>query len=116
MVQLQPSAKILRGEVWWVALDPAFGSEIAKTRPCVVVTHDVVSENRRTVVIVPLSTARKGRPPIAVPVMCAGEPARAVIDQVRAVDKGRLLSPMVKLTNEEMRAIDQALLKVLDLS
>ena len=115
MAQLQPPVRILRGDVWWVALDPAFGSEIAKTRPCVVVTHDLVSANRRTVVVVPLSTAQKGRAPIAVPVVCAGKPARAAVDQVRAVDKERLLSHMGRLAIDDLRAVDAALLKVLDL-
>ena len=108
-------AKILRGEVWWVALDPVFGSEIAKTRPCVVITHNLVTEHRRTVVIVPLSTTPRGRAPIAVPVTCDGKPGRVITDQVRAVDKERLVHRAGRLSTEDMRAVDAALLNILDL-
>jgi len=51
-----------RGEVWWLRLDPTEGSEIAKTRPCVVLTADVLNERRRTVVVVPLRVLRLPAP------------------------------------------------------
>lgn len=47
------SPPIRRGEIWWVAFDPARGSEIRKTRPCVVVSVDEVNRARRTPVVVP---------------------------------------------------------------
>ncbi len=47
-------APVRRGDIWWVALDPAQGSEIRKTRPAVVITADALNRARRTVVIVPL--------------------------------------------------------------
>jgi len=62
--------KILRGEIWWVNLDPTQGSEIEKTRPCLVLSHDTLNRLRRTVVVVPLSSAAKPHPPISVPVTC----------------------------------------------
>ncbi|MDY6952177.1 MAG: type II toxin-antitoxin system PemK/MazF family toxin, partial [Thermodesulfobacteriota bacterium] len=58
----------MRGDIWWVSLDPTQGSEIRKTRPCVVLTHNTINRLRRTVVVVPLSTAAKSHPPITVPV------------------------------------------------
>jgi mRNA interferase MazF len=45
-----------RGEVWWVVLDPTVGSEIQKTRPCVVVSPNVMIPDLRTVIVVPLTT------------------------------------------------------------
>ena len=78
-----------RGEVWWVALDPTLGSEIRKTRPCVVIGTNVLNERRLTVVIVPLSSGSQAAPPLLIPVVCAGRRAVAVIDQVRAVTKER---------------------------
>ncbi|MCY3024652.1 MAG: type II toxin-antitoxin system PemK/MazF family toxin, partial [Planctomycetota bacterium] len=83
---------IKRGEVWWVSLDPTRGSEIRKTRPCLVLSHDTLNRLRRTVVVVPLSTAAKPHPPITVPLTCQGKPAVAVVDQIRAVSKERLTS------------------------
>jgi mRNA interferase MazF len=44
-----------RGDIWWVALDPGQGSEIKKTRPCVVLTKDTLNRLRKTVVVVPLA-------------------------------------------------------------
>jgi mRNA interferase MazF len=104
-----------RGEVWWVALDPVLGSEIAKTRPCVILGRDVVNHLRRTVVVIPLSSSPDPNPPIQVSVRCGGKPAVAVIDQVRAISKQRLRRREGVLTDLEMRAIGAALQRVLDL-
>lgn len=104
-----------RGEIWWVALDPTIGSEIAKRRPCVVMTRDLINQHRRTVVVVPLSSSPKASSPILIAVNCAGRPAVAVVDQIRAVAKERLQSRMGILTGPEMEAISEALQQVLEL-
>jgi mRNA interferase MazF len=104
-----------RGEVWWAALDPALGSEIAKTRPCVVITRDLVNQNRRTVVVVPLSSSPSAHPPIRIAVNCGGRPAVAVVDQIRAIAKERLQSRIGVLADPEMDAIGDALQQILDL-
>lgn len=104
-----------RGEIWWVALDPTLGSEIRKTRPCVVLTRDVVNEHRRTVVVIPLSSSPSAYPPIQVAVRCAGKTAVAVVDQVRAVSKERLRQKIGALDEEEMDTISLALRQILDL-
>nr|VFJ99159.1 MAG: mRNA-degrading endonuclease, toxin component of the MazEF toxin-antitoxin module [Candidatus Kentron sp. LFY] len=87
--------EIKRGDVRWINPDPTQGSEIRKTRPCVVLTHDTLDNLRRTVVVVPLSTAARPYPPITVPVTCQTGAVVAVIDQIRAVanlDRGRKLA------------------------
>ena len=84
--------QIQRGEIWWVSLDPTQGSEIKKTRPCVVLSHDTLNRLRRTVVVVPLSTAAKPHPPITLPVTCQEKLCVAVVDQIRSVAKHRLKS------------------------
>jgi mRNA interferase MazF len=104
-----------RGEVWWAALDPTMGSEIAKTRPCVIITRDLVNRHRRTVVVVPLSSSPKERPPILIAVNCAGKEAVAVVDQIRAIAKERLQSRIGILAEPEMEAIGDALQQVLEL-
>jgi mRNA interferase MazF len=104
-----------RGDVWWVALDPGQGSEIKKTRPCVVLTHNTLNELRKTVVVVPLSTAAKPHPPITVPVICQGRAAVAVIDQIRAVAKHRLQSRMETLATKDLEAITRALSTILEI-
>ena len=106
---------VARGEVWWVSLDPAQGAEIKKTRPCVVLTHDTVNRLRRTVVVVPLSTAAKPHPPITVPVTCQGQPAVAVIDQIRAVAKHRFQGRMEPMASQDLTAITRAMSTILEI-
>jgi mRNA interferase MazF len=106
---------IARGEVWWVSLDPTQGSEIKKTRPCVVLTHNTLNHLRRTVIVVPLSTAAKPHPPITVPVTCQGQPAVAVIDQMRAVAKHRLKSKLEAMTSDDLAAISKAISIILEI-
>jgi len=104
-----------RGDIWWVVLDPGQGSEIKKTRPCVVLTNDTLNRLRKTVVVVPLSTAAKPHPPITVPVTCQGRPAVAVIDQVRAVAKHRLQSRVESLSPKDLETITTALSTILEI-
>jgi mRNA interferase MazF len=109
----RPTAAIRRGEVWWVSLDPAKGSEIRKTRPAVVVTANALNRARRTVVVVPLSTGPEPRPPIVVAIPSAGPGSVAVCDQVRAVDKTRLTRAGGQLSAEDLRAVEDGLRAVL---
>jgi mRNA interferase MazF len=104
-----------RGEIWWVALDPTLGSEIRKTRPCVVVSVQVLNERRRTIIVVPLSSSPKGSPPILIPIHCDGQPAVAVSDQIRAVAKERLRSRLGVVTTEEMAALEDGLRQIMQL-
>ncbi len=104
-----------RGNVFWVNLDPTQGSEIAKLRPCVLVGATPVSNARRTIVVVPLFTGGKPRPPLAVPVQCLGKKVIAVCDQIRAIDKTRLVKPAGSLSSDDLAAVDNGLRQVLSL-
>ena len=106
---------MIRGEVWWVSLDPAQDSEIKKTRPCVVLTNDTLNRLRKTVVVVPLSTAAKPHPPVTVPVTCQGRAAVAVVDQIRAVAKHRLKSRMEAMAADDLATITRAVSTVLEI-
>jgi mRNA interferase MazF len=105
----------LRGDVWWVDLDPARGSEIRKTRPAVVVTADGLNRARRTVVIVPLSTGPQPRPPLVIPTPSFGAGSVAVCDQVRSVDKTRLTRHAGSLAGSDLRAVENGLRAILKL-
>lgn len=105
-----------RGEIWWVSLDPAQGPEIKKTRPCLVLTSNVLNRLRQTVVVVPLSTGSNAHPPITVSVSCQGKKAVAVIDQVRAVAKHRLKKKLEAASQETMETVTSALTGILELS
>jgi mRNA interferase MazF len=104
-----------RGDVCWVALDPAFGAEIEKTRPAVVVSNDSCNRFGARVVVVPL-TSRPGRLyPGDAGVSVRGKPARALGDQIRAVDKRRLRGRVDRLSAADLAAVDEALRITLDL-
>ena len=104
-----------RGDIWWVALDPTLGSEIRRTRPCIVMSVNVLNERRRTVIVVPLSSSPKASPPILIPISCGGRPAVAVSDQIRAVAKERLRSRIGTVTIEEMAALEDGLRQIMQL-
>jgi mRNA interferase MazF len=107
--------RILRGDVWWVDLDPTRGSEIRKTRPAVVVTADGLNRVRRTVVVVPLSTGPQPRPPLVIPTPSFGSDSVAVCDQVRSVDKTRLTRLAGTLSDPDLRAVESGLRAILRL-
>ena len=104
-----------RGEIWWVNLDPTRGGEIRKTRPAVVLTADALNRARRTVVVVPLSTGPTPRPPIVVATPSAGDESVAVCDQVRPIDKGRLIKRDGQLARADLRAVEDGVRAVLEL-
>jgi mRNA interferase MazF len=104
-----------RGDIWWVTLDPTLGSEIRKTRPCVVISVKVLNEWRRTVIVVPLSSSPKASPPILIPISCDGRPAVAVTDQIRVVTKERLARRLGAVTSDEMAALEDGLRQIMQL-
>ena len=106
---------IQRGDIWWVNLDPTQGSEIKKTRPCLVMTTDTLNRLRRTVVVVPLSSSAQAHPPVTVGVTCENKPAVAVIDQIRAVGKHRLTSRIEAVSPRDLETVADALISILEL-
>ena len=79
-----------RGEIWLVNLDPTLGSEIKKTRPCVIVSPPELNQHLRTVMMAPM-TSKGFAAPFRVPVTHAGTKGLIVLDQLRSVDKQRLV-------------------------
>lgn len=79
-----------RFDVFLITLDPTRGSEICKTRPCLVISPNEMNDHIRTVIIAPMTT--KGRPyPSRVPCTFQGKTGQIVLDQIRTVDKTRLV-------------------------
>ena len=100
---------IARGEVWLVELDPTVGSEIKKTRPAVVVSNDSANQFGPRVVVVPVTSNVSRNFPGDALVSIAGRQGRALGDQLRSLDKARLLRCVGKLPADELRAVDEAL-------
>ena len=105
-----------RGEIWWVSLDPTLSSEIAKTRPCLVLSANILNDRRRSIVVVPLSSAAQPNPPVVVSVECAGRRVVAVTDQIRAVAKERLRERLAVASSSDLVAVEAALRRILELS
>jgi len=81
---------VRRGSVYWVNLDPTVGAEIQKTRPCLVVSPDDMNAALPRVIVAPITSKGQAlgcRPVVAV----GGKPGRVLLDQIRSVDKSRLL-------------------------
>ena len=102
-----------RGDIYWVNLEPTKGAEIKKLRPCVIVSATPINRARHTVVIVPLSTSAKAKPPIVIAVNCLDQKVAAVCDQIRAVDKSRLVKAAGQLTFEDLETLEDSLRQVL---
>ena len=86
-----------RFEVYVVNLDPTVGHEIKKLRPCVVVSPDEMNRHVKTVIVAPMTT--KGQPyPTRVPCTSQGKRGQIVMDQIRALDRIRLIKRLGKLT------------------
>jgi mRNA interferase MazF len=82
---------VKRGQVWLLNLDPTVGSEIQKARPCVIISPPEMHDHLRTVIVAPMSTG--GTPaPFRIPVTHGGKAGRILLDQIRAVDKVRLIA------------------------
>ncbi len=97
-----------RFEVYLVTLDPTVGSEIRKTRPAVVVSPDEMNHHIRTVIIAPMTT--KGRPyPTRVPVTFQQKTGQIVLDQIRTVDKTRLVKKLGSIDPPTRKKILQTL-------
>jgi mRNA interferase MazF len=98
-----------RGEVWWVAFDPAVGSEIQKTRPAIIVSNDSANRNLKRVVVVPLTTNTSRVFPGEARVSVAGEFCKAMSDQLIAADKLRLKERLAILSKSDMLEVEQAI-------
>lgn len=86
-----------RGEIHLVSLDPTRGSEIQKSRPCLVVSPDELNLHLETVIVAPLTTASHSYP-FRVPCQFENKRGQVVLDQLRTVDRERLIRRLGKLS------------------
>jgi mRNA interferase MazF len=110
------SEDILRGEVYWVNLDPAIGSEVKKTRPAVIISNNIQNKISTRVVVIPITSQVKTIYPFEAKIMVANKDAKALTDQIRTIDKLRLGSCIEKLSKSEMTDIEKAIKLTLSLN
>lgn len=112
---------MVRGSLVWVGLDPARGAEVPKTRPCIIVSRTEANDISSTVTIVPLSSVRgRAAERLVQPLLAAKETglpkdSRALCDQVRTIDKGRIRGSIGVLSDEFSAKIDRGLILHLEL-
>ncbi len=107
-----------RGEVWRVSLDPTVGHEVKKTRPCVVVTNDIYNAHNWVVLVVPVTSrasAEYDQVAIRAPEAGLANDSVTLPDQLRAVDRSRLVERLGMLDSNTIRLIDSSLRIVLNL-
>jgi mRNA interferase MazF len=98
-------------EVYVIELDPTIGTEIKKTRPCVIVSPDAINSNLTTVIVAPLTHTIKSFPSR----VCCNfneEDGQIVLDQIRSVDKKRLkkkIGKIDKVTTEQVKSVLQTM-------
>lgn len=93
-----------RGAVYLVDLDPTRGSEIRKSRPCLVVSPDELNHHLRTVIVAPMTTA--GHPyPWRVPCRFRNKAGTVAVDQLRTVDRDRLVKRLGTISGETLALV-----------
>lgn len=90
---------VKRFEVYLINLDPTVGSEIQKTHPCLIISPDEMNRHIKTVIVAPMKT--KGREyPTRVNCLFEGKSGQIVLDQLRTVDKSRLVKKLGKISDD----------------
>ncbi len=93
-----------RGDIYLVGLDPTRGIEMKKTRPCVIVSPDELNAHLQTTIVAPLTTA--GKPyPFRVQCQFEGKKGHIVIDQIRTIDRERLLKRLGRLPETTLQTV-----------
>lgn len=102
---------VKRFDVFLVNLDPTVGSEIQKTRPCLVISPDEMNQAIATVIIAPMTT--KGQPyPSRIVCHFQGKDGQIVLDQIRTVDKNRLVKYLGQISADEQKAVLDTLVQM----
>jgi len=92
---------VKRGEIWLIDLNPTIGSEIRKTPPCVVVSPAEMHDYLRTVIVAPMTTGSRPAP-FRVPIALQEKRGLILLDQLRTVDKARLVKRLGAATGKTL--------------
>jgi mRNA interferase MazF len=95
---------INRFDVYLINLDPTIGSEIQKTRPCLIISPDEMNRHIRTVIVAPMTTAGKDYP-TRIRCKFKRKKGQIVLDQIRTIDKTRLIKKLGKIDPETQIAV-----------
>ena len=99
---------VSRGEIWLVNLDPTVGSEIRKSRPCVVISPPELNDHLKTVIVAPM-TSQVFQAPFRISLTFQGTTGLVLLDQLRTIDKSRLIKKLGRLQPKTLTATLQKL-------
>ena len=99
-------------EVYLINLDPTIGHEIQKTRPCLVLSPDEMNDNIRTVIIAPMTT-KSHVYPTRIPVRFDKKSGWIVLDQIRTVDKARLVKRLGRISSRDIAVVKDIIKQML---
>ncbi len=100
-----------RDDVWLVALDPSRGSEIKKTRPCLIASPDEMNESLQTLLVAPMTTTLRSYP-TGVGVTFRGKPGQIALDQLRAIDRQRLVRKLGTIPTKTAQEVSNLLVEM----
>lgn len=100
-----------RFDIYFVELDPAQGSEINKTRPCVIISPDEMNRALNTVIVAPLTSTIKNYP-TRINCVVAKRKGQIALDQIRTIDKSRLKSKLTSLSKNKHQEITDILIEM----
>jgi mRNA interferase MazF len=95
---------VARGEVWLARLDPTEGREIQKTRPCLIVSPPEIHDFLDTLIVAPMTTG-SGPAPYRIDVMFGEKENRILLEQIRTIDRKRLLRKLGELGRRDIEAV-----------
>lgn len=91
-------------DIYWVNLDPTLGSEIKKTRPCVIITPNFSNKILNTILIAPITSTIRNFP-MRVSITLKNKTGQIALDQIRCVDKGRLFDKIETLDQKSIQKL-----------
>jgi mRNA interferase MazF len=94
--------------IYWCNLEPTFGHKIKKTRPCVIVSPDEMNSSLGTVIVVPLTSTKRNFP-FYVPVKYLNHESSLACDQIKTIDKRRVVEEVVELTKNDAEKLSNVL-------
>jgi mRNA interferase MazF len=100
---------LLRGEIYWIELDPTLGTEIKKTRPCLILSINAYNKKMPRVIIFPITSQIQNIYPFQILVDVNGKKGKVMTDQVRCVDKIRIKGKIGELDSLKIQEVEASI-------
>lgn len=98
-----------RGDIYWIQLDPTIGTETQKTRPCLILSNNSQNKKGARVIAAPITSKVKNVYPFEAKIIVKGRECKALLDQIRALDKQRITERIDSIDPQTMLEVEEAL-------